>query len=224
MPHSRNGPLLQEMLPPGFLKDYVDYAASLTDAPAQFHAFTALTALGAAAAQVRVPFGGARAPAALWTVLVAPSAFYRKTTAMELGRRLLAEACPDAVTAMLYRYDSLHYQLRRGHALLAIDQFTELLTHEARERLIEYGDAHTPLSILAGASTAHLSAQLASLDVSSGFLSRFLLVSAEQKTKLLSEPGSPQPHVEARLSRFLQDASRIEGVARFERARKDLCV
>lgn len=218
--HETTTPNLQETLP-GFLRDYIDYAARLTDAPAEFHAFTALNALGAAASRVRVTFGRASSPLALWTVLVAPSSFYRKTTSIELGQRLLAAACPEAVTPMLYRYDALHYHLRRGQRLLAVDQFTELLTNEARERLIEYGDAHAPVSILAGASTAHVSSQVASLDISSGFLSRFVLVVAEQKTKLLGAPGAPEPETEARLSRFFEDAARLEGTASFERSWKE---
>lgn len=209
------------MLPAGFLKDYAGYARQLTDAPAEFHIFTALTALGAAAARVRVPFGSVSAPPALWTVLVAPSAFYRKTTAMELGRRLLAAACPDVVTPMLYRYDAVHWHIQRTERLLAVDQFTELLTNDTRERLLEHADAHAPLAILAGASTAHLSAQVAGLDIASGFLSRFLMVAAEQKTTLLGAPGAQQPQTEARLVAFLQNASRLEGVAQFDGARKE---
>lgn len=218
MPNRMNGPVLATCLPHGFMKDYIDYAGRLTDAPAEFHAFTALAALGAAASRVRIPYGNISAPPTLWAVLVAPSAFYRKTTSIELGRRLLAAACPDAVTPMLYRADELHQQLRHGQRLLAVDQFTALLTHEARERLLEYADSHVPLSILAAASTAHVSAQVASLDIASGFLSRFVLVVAEQKTKLLGLPGTPEAETEAKLAGFLARAAQLDGTASFTRA------
>lgn len=123
---------------------------------------------------------------------------------------------------MLYRYDAVHAQLRRVQRLLLVDQFTGLLTNDARERLIEASDAHAPLSILAAASTAHLTAQLASLDVASGFVSRFVLVVAEQKTRLLGEPGARRPEAEARLAKFLENASYLQGPARFDSVRGEL--
>lgn len=163
-----------------------------------------------------------QAPPCLWTVLVAPSAFYRKTTCIELGRRLLAAACPDAVTPMLYRYDSLYWHMRRADRLLAVDHFPSLMGAETRERLLESSDALAPLSILAGATVAQLSAQMPVLEVSSGFLARFLLIAPDQKTRVHGMPGLGDLEVETRLGKFLEGAARLKGTANFDRVHDEI--
>lgn len=49
-----------------------------------------------------------------------------------------------------------------------------------------------------------------------------MLVVAEQKTRLLGEPGTRNAQTEGRLARFLENASHLEGIARFDRARGEL--
>ncbi len=208
----------------GFLHDYHSYAARLTDAPREFHAFCGLAALGACAPKVRVRFGSQALPPVLWTVLVAPSAFYRKTTSIELARRLVAAARPELRLRALYGAAEAESALRSAvsgdaESLLCVDNFADLLLANARELLARLSDSAAPVSLLAAASTSALACRVSAADISSGFLARFALVVAEQKTGWRPLPGAADAAAEAALADFLRRVSRIEGEADFSACR-----
>ncbi|NCC96301.1 MAG: hypothetical protein EOM02_05605 [Synergistales bacterium] len=77
----------------GFIRDYVDFASSLTDAPKIFHVFCGLTLLSSIVGRrAYCPgFGGRPLYPNLWTVLIAPSSSYRKTTAVNIAADFIAD-------------------------------------------------------------------------------------------------------------------------------------
>lgn len=210
--------LLKNFEPRGFVKEYLAYATRLTDAPPAFHVFTALTILGAAASRVRLPYGAAMLPPALWTVLAAPGAFFRKTTAMDLGRRLLARARPEAVAPPVYGGEGLLGSLRAEDRLLGVDDFRWLLATPARDRLIAKSDRASRFSVLAAACTSDAPAWLSPAELASGYLARFGFVLAEHKGFWLGLPGVPDEAAEKSLTEFLSRAARLRGTARLRQA------
>jgi hypothetical protein len=82
----------------GWLADYVSYARTLTDAPLMFHVGAGFIALaGAVGSQVTWHGGGRENWPNLYVLLLAPSGIYRKSTSVDLGCSLLAQACPNRV-------------------------------------------------------------------------------------------------------------------------------
>ncbi len=207
---------------PGFVSEYAHYAARLTDAPAEYHVFTALTLLGAAAARVRIPYGGQMLPPVLWTVLVGRSAYYRKTTAVEIGRRVLAHLNAAQPTPLLYGSERISEAMRDSGRLLAIDDFADLLFAGPCRRLAQLGDSGARLSLLAGAGTAQLAGRLSAADLSSGLLARFCLVVPGEKERWLAMPGKPADEAEQALAAMLAQAGEFEGQACFDDCRSGL--
>ncbi len=82
----------------GWLASYVAYARTLTDAPLMFHLGAGFIAVaGAVGSQVSWRGGGRENWPNLYVLLLAPSGIYRKSTSVDLGCGLLAQACPDRV-------------------------------------------------------------------------------------------------------------------------------
>ena len=76
------------------MKDYVEYASSLTDAPKIFHVFGGLTTMAACVRKrAWVPgFGGRPLYPNIWSIFIAPSSVYRKSTALNIARDMMEEA------------------------------------------------------------------------------------------------------------------------------------
>ena len=75
-----------------FVNDYMEYASTLTDAPDEFHNFMALGILSTVIGnQAYIPFGTNRIYPNLWIILLAQSSFFRKSTSLTLGTRLLRD-------------------------------------------------------------------------------------------------------------------------------------
>ncbi len=75
-----------------WLDDYLAYCALRTDAPAMFHEALGLIVLSAAVGQRgAIEFGQGEHTPMLWTLLVAPSTRYRKTTSLNLARMLIRD-------------------------------------------------------------------------------------------------------------------------------------
>lgn len=206
----------------GFLGEYVRYAATVTDAPEEYHVFCGLAALSAAAGSVRVPYGGASYPPALWLVLVGSSGFYRKSTSMELARRVLARARSEAAPAAVYDPSRLLASMRHQGKLLFVDDFTWLLASPVCERLIELGDCGSALSLVSATSAAALSCCLSAGQLASGFPARFGFVVPDEKRTWLGMPGEGNAAAERRLARLLRRTARLHGKASFAQCQAGL--
>ncbi len=89
-------------LPPhGFVRNYVDYACRLTDAPTAYHIGVGLTILASVVPPgLRVTTYGSSLYTPIWMMLVGRSYEERKTHSIELGRSPLQEAFPRRVGPM----------------------------------------------------------------------------------------------------------------------------
>lgn len=75
-----------------FLDTYKAYASEITDAPIEFHDFLALATIGISLGnRCFFPFGDSRIYPNFWMLIIAPSSSYRKSTALNISRRLLSE-------------------------------------------------------------------------------------------------------------------------------------
>ncbi len=73
------------------LERWMNFTKELTDAPDEFLAASGLQLISSVMAnQSYIMFGSTRIYPHLWMVLVAPSSYFRKTTALNLTRRALA--------------------------------------------------------------------------------------------------------------------------------------
>lgn len=206
----------------GFVQQYVDYASGLSDAPVEYHIFAALTLLGASAARLRIAYGAQLLPASLWTVLVGRSAYYRKSTALEIARRVMAAVRADCVPPVIYDPEQVMAFLKESDRLVAVDDFADLLYAAPSRRLAELGDRGARLSLVAGATTSQLASRLSAADLSSGFMARFCFVLPGEKEKWLATPGQPSEQTERALAAMLKQAAALEGVAAFEEHRANL--
>jgi hypothetical protein len=92
-----DGPELTWRPQSGVLADYVAYVEPTTDAPSVYHVFAGLVAIATiVGSAVYLPFGGERIYPNLWALILGPSSFYRKSTALAKAKRLIARLeAPD---------------------------------------------------------------------------------------------------------------------------------
>ena len=200
--------LIETVAPFGFLRHYVDYCTTLSDAPRVAHLAAAL-ALAATVLGNRVfapGFGGGVIRPNLWIVFVAPSGF-RKSSVMSraIGFLLQLEHPADLLLSNKGSIEFWLEELARHPArLLHADEFMALYralerTHmeEARSVLTElfatsrkvYGTKsgglvvveNPALSILGGATPDELQQHLRREWFAAGFLARFIWLPARRE-------------------------------------------
>jgi len=84
------------LIPDGFLKDYTDFAAPYSEAPAQFHFGVALSCLAAVLGRnIYLPFGYFNVYPNLYLLILGESGLPRKSTALNLGSMMLNRINPN---------------------------------------------------------------------------------------------------------------------------------
>jgi hypothetical protein len=119
----------------GFLRGYVEYAATCSDAPEIYHVGVALTVLAATVAhKIRCPWLAGRVLVPnLYTLLVGPSRSSRKTGSMDAGIDLLEAAQPSLVIPLPGSYEELVTQIRATpHGVLTYREFGHFLKTTTR--------------------------------------------------------------------------------------------
>lgn len=87
--------LVESAIPPtGWIREYVDFSSTLTDAPKVFHLAAAYGVLGSVLGRkcCTPNFGSRDLYPNIWTVLVAPSSTYRKSTVLGIANDFLSSA------------------------------------------------------------------------------------------------------------------------------------
>ena len=228
----RKRALVEAAIPSGgWLHDYVRFAQTLTDAPTIFHLFSGLTTLGAALSRrAYCPgFGGRPVYPNLWTVLVAPSSAYRKSTAVNIARDLLSESgtkvYPDDFSKELLvdilqdsprgcfvwgEFGNTLAQFDRDYMAGIKDLLADLYdcpnTYERRLRdktlLVE-----DPCVSLLGATNTDWMLDKKNIrnDLRGGFLARILFVPHTERDYTLDVPGEVDVAARERLLGFLRD-------------------
>lgn len=190
------------------MQKYLQHAAQQTDAPTLFHRFTGLATIGAAMAN-RYWLDWFAGPlfANLWIVLVAPSTGLRKSSALQVGRGLLAALPDDSSCLMPWNASSeglatTLYQ--RPYGMMVVDEMYQLLDHLKKEHTRSLkgmltslygghldgtlyrreGGMQRPrddiaLSLMGATTLEWLALMLQDSDITGGFLARMLLICAE---------------------------------------------
>lgn len=114
----------------GWLPEFIKLVVPMTSAPTEFHLTAGLHALSAVLGNRIQTFKWGRSyyPGGVWTLVVAPSSRWRKTTSMEYADDLLADSGLDLKLPDDFSRESLLAAVAKKPAgLLTIDEFAALL-------------------------------------------------------------------------------------------------
>lgn len=198
----------------GFLADYISFASSLTDAPLEFHLGAGLTALSTVCGSriVYPGYGGRRQWANLYTLLIAPSGLYRKSTSVGIAEDLLKSVNEDIVLigeqsrekflSLLKANPNVLYPISEFAAILSMwnrdysQGFREIVVDlfDCRQKYIRQtvtGEGKIviekpALNILAASTLDWLKEKLTEGDLRGGLMGRFLIIPGGSKTE---DPG-----------------------------------
>jgi hypothetical protein len=203
---------------PTIIEEYVEWAKGLGDAAWQYHQVSAFTILSSLlAGSVRLPTSYGTLVPNLWFLILADTTLTRKTTAMDIAMDMILEIDPDAVLATDGSIEGLFTSLstRPGRASIFLrDEFSgliEMMTKKdyyagmaetltkmydgkfqkrvLRREVIEVRD---PVLILfAGGIRTRIYELLRYEHVASGFVPRFVFVSADSDITRLRPLGPP---------------------------------
>jgi hypothetical protein len=200
------------------IERYIEWAKSLGDAAPQYHqagAFIALSSLLAGNVQLPTSFGTLKPN--LWFMILADTTLTRKSTAMDIAMDLVMEIDPDAMMATDGSIEGLLTALstRPGRPSVFLrDEFSgllemitkkdyyagmpELLTKlydgKMQKRILrkESIDVRDPCLILfAGGIKNKITSLLSFEHVSSGFMPRFIFITAESDITRVKPLGPP---------------------------------
>lgn len=201
-----------------FIERYIKWAKSLGDAAPQYHqagAFTALSALLAGAVQLPTSFGVMKPN--LWFMILADTTLTRKSTAMDIAMDLVTEIDDDVLMATDGSIEGLLTSLstRPGRPSVFLrDEFsgllemitkkdyyagmpeflTKLYDGKMQKRILrkESIDVRDPCLILfAGGIKNKITGLLTFEHVSSGFMPRFVFITAESDITKVKPLGPP---------------------------------
>jgi len=201
-----------------FVERYIEWASGLGDAATQYHqagAFIILSAL--LSGKVALPTSFGTIVPNLWFMILADTTLTRKSTAMDIATDLLIEVDPDAVMATDGSVEGLMtgLSMRPGRPSIFLrDEFTglieamtkkdymagmpEMLTklydgkYSKRMLRKEPIEIKEPILILFAGGIKNRTQQLLTLDhISSGFMPRFLFLTAESDVTKVRPTGPP---------------------------------
>jgi hypothetical protein len=216
----------------GFVERYIEWASGLGDAAPQYHqagAFTILSALLSGRVVLPTSFGTIKPN--LWFMILGDTTLTRKSTAMELAIDLVMEVDPDCVMATDGSVEGLMQQLEarpRRPSIFLRDEFsgllemmvkrdyyagmaevlTKLYDGKMQKRVLrkETVTVRDPvLIILAGGIRTRVTGLLTHEHVSSGFIPRFVFVTAESDTDRLQPLGPPTTRVQGNRLELIEE-------------------
>jgi ribosomal protein S25 len=200
------------------VEEYIEWAKTLGDAAWQYHeagAFTVLSSL--LAGPVRLPTSFGMVLPNLWFMILADTTLTRKTTAMDIAMDVISEIDPDAILATDGSIEGLMTSLsmRPGRPSIFLrDEFsgllealtkkdyyagmaeslTKLYDGKLQKRILrkETIEVRDPVLILfAGGIRSRVLELLTHEHISSGFIPRFVFVTAESDVSTLKPLGPP---------------------------------
>jgi hypothetical protein len=221
----------------GFVERYIEWASSLGDAATQYHqagAFTILSAL--LSGRVSLPTSYGPVVPNLWFMILGDTTLTRKTTAMDIATDLLMEVDPDAILATDGSVEGLMQQLStrpRRPSIFLRDEFsgllemltkkdyyagmaevlTKLYDGKMQKRVLRKEEivVRNPiLLIFAGGIRNRVQGLLTHEHVSSGFVPRFIFVTAESDTSRLQPLGPPTAQVLGNKHLLLEEMNRLQ--------------
>lgn len=205
--------IIEKISPTGYIAKYLSFAKSLTDAPLEFHLGGALTSLSTCCgAKIVYPgYGGRRQWANLYTLLIAPSGLYRKSTSVGIAEDIVAAVDPDLILsgeqsrekflALLKTNPNVMYPISEFAAVLSMwnrdysQGFREIVVdlfdcrQEYNRQTLKDGKItiiQPSLNILAASTLDWLKEKLTEGDLRGGLMGRFIIIPGCNKT---DDPG-----------------------------------
>lgn len=222
----------------GWLSDYLKAVTPLTDTPVEFSLASGMCALSAALGNsLWYETWGQTVYPHIWAVLVAPSSFWRKSTAINMAEKLLREAEDARVLPADFSREKLLEELAaRPVGMLTLKEFggflerlnasymvgtKEMLTdlYDGPDRYDRKLKSHTyvierpAVSVLAATTLDWLESKITDGDLRSGFLARFLFVTATEKSSPKGLTGGMEGIARMHLRDYLTDLTKITPTA-----------
>lgn len=201
-----------------FVERYIKWATALTDAATQYHqasAFIILSAIISGSVTLPTSFGTVRPN--MWFMILADTTLTRKSTAMDIGMDLLYEIFPDAVMAndgspegimnalknrtnqaSIYLRDEftglLDQMTNRDYMAGMAEHFTKLYDGKSIKRILRKEEVmvRNPVFIIyAGAVKSKTKQLLNDEHISSGFIPRFVFITAVADPSRVRPVGPP---------------------------------
>jgi len=227
----------------GFLRSYLDWASKYTDAPLAFHLATALSMVATAMGnKVKAWAWGRDLYPNLWIVILSPSGFYRKTTCIRLGMRILKRELGDVVLPSEWSKEKVIGLLAQNPAgLFEWDEFGAALgmlskdymtgSKETLTKLFDSMDTYSRVTgtggqsgtidkpapnILGGSTIEWLSERVKDGDLRGGFMSRFLFIPGTQKEPEKDFHAAYDAYMEDSLGTALKNIAALEYEVKFD--------
>jgi ribosomal protein S25 len=203
---------------PGFVERYIEWAKGLGDAAPQYHQAGALIALSSVlSGSVRLPTSFGTIIPNLWFMILADTTLTRKSTAMDIAMDLVMEIDQDAVLAtdgsieglmtslsmrpgrpsifLRDEFSGLLEQMTKKDYMAGMPEaFTKLYDGKFQKRILrkESIEVREPVLILfAGGIKDKITSLLTFEQVASGFMPRFIFITAESDVTRLKPIGPP---------------------------------
>ena len=199
-------------------KEWIDYCAASTDAPAIFHRFSRMV-LGAALLEnkVRLKWGHVWVYPNLWACIIAPSSTFRKSTVLNITRNVIEDinkfllypqefsqerlieafALQSCGVMMAYEFQTLLGILGREYNLGLKALLTELYdcpkSYQRQIKKLSFEIVQPCISLFAATTSDWLLERAQEGDFRGGFLSRFLFIPAFKKEVTYYVPKSSDP-------------------------------
>jgi ribosomal protein S25 len=201
-----------------FVEEYVEWAKSLGDAAWQYHQAGAFICLSSMlAGPVRLPTSYGVMVPNLWFMILADTTLTRKTTAMDIAMDLVMEVDPDVILATDGSIEGLFTSLamrpgqpsiflrdefsglleqmnRKDYYAGMAETFTKMYDGKMQKRVLrkEVITVNEPVLIMFTGGIRERILSLLDYDsISSGFLPRFLFITAESDITRLRPLGPP---------------------------------
>lgn len=219
-----------------FIKDYRAWGSGLTDAPPMYHYMGAISAISTVLGnQVWVQYGSQKLYPNLYILLLGPSSAYRKTTSINMAKKIVAKVNPDKILPNEFSYEALLDILSRRpqgtfyysefHTLAGLlskdymagtkaflaDIYDSPPVYERKTKGYEIKLENPCLSILSASTQAWFLKGLQEEDFMSGFLARFVILSEMEKLKSIAWPRGSDTVQENDLVRQLKAISELKG-------------
>ncbi|MFA5780353.1 MAG: DUF3987 domain-containing protein [Elusimicrobiota bacterium] len=193
----------------GFLSSYQKYAVSITDAPEIFSEFLAMATAGVIISRSRyLQFGNDELFPNVWILILAPSSFYRKSTALNISSKCIHVVKPLCIYPSEFSHEKIleviqanpqgvfyYYEFKTLMGILNRDymQGTKAFLTEIFDNPGTYTRStkkggnlcieNPCVSLLSATTSDWFINSIKSGDLEGGFLGRFLFVNADTKIR-----------------------------------------
>lgn len=219
-----------------FVGLYREYASEITDAPPEFHDFMAIATVGSVIGnKCYFPFGDTSIYPNFWLILLAPSSSFRKSTALGIAKRLLYTHNPTKIYPSEFSHERIVENIaKQPSGTFYFDEFLSLIGLLSRDYMAGtksfltemYGGIYEykrqtlkgEITITNPAISIHTATtldwflhRLKEEDLGGGFIPRFLIIPAKEKTRNIPIPPMADVNKRERLLAIMKKISTLSG-------------